>query len=82
MADRERPPAKVGTTGHEWDGIEELNSPLPRWWLWLFYATVVWSIGYWVVYATGRPLVLVGHSQGANNVIDMARSLEITEYQS
>ena len=40
----------VGTTGHEWDGIHELNTPLPRWWLWLFYATIVWAIGYWVVY--------------------------------
>jgi cytochrome c oxidase cbb3-type subunit III len=38
------------TTGHEWDGIQELNTPLPRWWVWVFYATVVWSIGYWVVY--------------------------------
>ncbi len=28
----------VETTGHEWDGIKELNSPLPRWWLWTFYA--------------------------------------------
>jgi cytochrome c oxidase cbb3-type subunit 3 len=44
------PAAKVGTTGHEWDGIQELNTPLPRWWLWLFYATIVWSLGYWVVY--------------------------------
>jgi cytochrome c oxidase cbb3-type subunit 3 len=42
--------AKVGTTGHEWDGITELNTPLPRWWLWLFYATIVFSLGYWVVY--------------------------------
>ncbi|HXW39751.1 MAG TPA: cytochrome-c oxidase, cbb3-type subunit III, partial [Xanthobacteraceae bacterium] len=38
------------TTGHEWDGIHELNTPLPRWWLWLFYATIIWSVGYWVVY--------------------------------
>jgi cytochrome c oxidase cbb3-type subunit 3 len=38
------------TTGHEWDGIKELNTPLPRWWVWVFYATVAWSIGYWVVY--------------------------------
>ena len=38
------------TTGHEWDGIRELNTPLPRWWLWIFYATIVWSIGYWIVY--------------------------------
>lgn len=40
----------VDTTGHEWDGIKELNNPLPRWWLWTFYVTVLWSIGYWVVY--------------------------------
>ena len=44
------PDRKVGTTGHEWDGIHELNTPLPRWWLWLFYATIVWAIGYWIVY--------------------------------
>ena len=41
---------QVATTGHEWDGLQELNTPLPRWWLWLFYATIVWSIAYWVVY--------------------------------
>ena len=40
----------TATTGHAWDGIRELNTPLPRWWLWLFYATIVWSFGYWVVY--------------------------------
>jgi len=38
------------TTGHEWDGIKELNTPMPRWWLYTFYATIVWAIGYWVVY--------------------------------
>jgi cytochrome c oxidase cbb3-type subunit III len=40
----------VETTGHEWDGIKELNKPLPRWWLLTFYASIVWSIGYWIVY--------------------------------
>ena len=40
----------TATTGHEWDGLHELNTPLPRWWLWLFYATIVWAVGYWVVY--------------------------------
>ncbi|WP_284179564.1 cytochrome-c oxidase, cbb3-type subunit III [Rhabdaerophilum sp. SD176] len=38
------------TTGHSWDGIRELNTPLPRWWLWTFYVTILWSIGYWLVY--------------------------------
>ena len=38
------------TTGHEWDGIRELNTPLPRWWLWLFYICIAFSVGYWFVY--------------------------------
>jgi len=38
------------TTGHEWDGIKELNTPLPRWWLLTFYACILWSIGYWIIY--------------------------------
>lgn len=40
----------TATTGHEWDGIKELNTPLPRWWVWVFYATIVWSVLYWIVY--------------------------------
>ncbi len=52
----------VETTGHEWDGIKELNKPLPSWWLWVFYATVVWSIGYWVVYPAWP--TLSGYTQG------------------
>lgn len=43
-------PTGTETVGHEWDGIEELNTPLPRWWLWTFYATIVWSLGYVIVY--------------------------------
>lgn len=40
----------TATTGHEWDGIKELDTPLPKWWLYVFYATVVWSVGYYVLY--------------------------------
>ena len=40
----------VTTTGHEWDGIEELNNPLPRWWLWVWYASIVWAVAYWIMY--------------------------------
>ena len=36
--------------GHEWDGIEELDTPLPRWWLWTFYATIVFALGYVLLY--------------------------------
>ena len=55
-------------TGHEWDGITELNKPLPKWWLWTFYATIVWAIGYWLL-MPAWPLVstyskgLLGYSQ-------------------
>jgi cytochrome c oxidase cbb3-type subunit 3 len=38
------------TTGHEWDGIRELNTPLPRWWLWLFYLTIAFSVVYWFLF--------------------------------
>ncbi|MCA0858095.1 cytochrome-c oxidase, cbb3-type subunit III [Phaeobacter italicus] len=38
------------TTGHSWDGIEEFDNPMPRWWLWTFYATIIWGIGYTIAY--------------------------------
>ncbi len=38
------------TTGHEWDGIKEYNNPMPRWWLWTMYATIVWGIAYAIAY--------------------------------
>lgn len=41
----------VQTTGHAWDGdLQEFNNPLPSWWLWGFYATVVFALVYWVLY--------------------------------
>ena len=40
----------VETTGHVWDGIRELNNPLPRWWLWTFYGCIAWGIGYTIAY--------------------------------
>ena len=56
VAPRMRKPARgglvkeVGSTGHEWDGITEYDNPMPRWWLWTFYATIVWAIGYVIAY--------------------------------
>ena len=55
----------VETTGHEWDGIRELNTPLPRWWLWVFYATIVWAFGYWVLYPAWP--TLNGYTHGILN---------------
>ncbi|MBX9355303.1 cytochrome-c oxidase, cbb3-type subunit III, partial [Chromobacterium vaccinii] len=40
----------VATTGHEWDGIKELDNPMPRWWLWTFYATIFWALAYVIAY--------------------------------
>jgi len=41
----------VQTTGHAWDGdLQEYNNPLPKWWVWTFYATVVFSIVYWILF--------------------------------
>jgi cytochrome c oxidase cbb3-type subunit 3 len=52
MAENKRVDAPTGTetVGHEWDGIEELDTPLPRWWLWTFYATILFSLGYVILY--------------------------------
>ncbi|MEX0760353.1 MAG: cytochrome-c oxidase, cbb3-type subunit III [Tistlia sp.] len=55
------------TTGHEWDGIKELNTPLPKWWLWVLYATIAWSLVYYVFYpaipyVTGATNGLLGWS--------------------
>ena len=50
MSDKEiDQPTGVETTGHEWDGIKELNNPLPRWWLIIFWITVAWSVVYWML---------------------------------
>ena len=55
----------VETTGHEWDGLKELNTPTPRWWLWVFYVTIIWSVGYWVVYPAWP--TLSGATKGTMN---------------
>lgn len=50
MTKRIDAPTGTETVGHEWDGIEELNTPLPRWWLYTFYATIAFSLVYVVLY--------------------------------
>ncbi len=67
----------VETTGHEWDGIKELNNPLPKWWLYVLYVSIVWAIGYWFV-MPAWPLVnsytkgFLGHSQRSLVVEEIA----------
>jgi cytochrome c oxidase cbb3-type subunit 3 len=66
------------TTGHEWDGLKELNTPLPKWWLWVFYACIVWSIGYFFVYPSW-PLIS-GYTQGMFGA--QIRSTAIADYEN
>ena len=71
-------PREVGTTGHQWDGIEELDNPMPRWWVWTFYATIVWGIGYTIAYPawpliTGATPGVLGASTRANAAAEIAR---------
>jgi len=71
-------PAEVETTGHVWDGIEELNNPLPRWWLWTFYATIIWALGYSIAYPAWPLLTkatpgLLGASTRADVAVEIAR---------
>ena len=78
MADREIDETTgVETTGHEWDGIKELNNPLPRWWVYLFYISIAWSVVYWVFMPawpglTGHTKGLRDHSERQNVEIAMA----------
>ncbi len=68
----------VDTTGHEWDGIKELNNPLPRWWLWCFYLTIIWGVGYTIAYPawpmlSGATSGLLGYSTRAEVAADIDR---------
>ena len=69
------------TTGHEWDGIQEFNNPLPRWWLWTFYACIVWAVIYSVLYPAW-PMIskatpgLLGYSTRAEIARDLAAFAE------
>lgn len=67
----------IETTGHEWDGIKELNNPLPRWWLWTFYGCIVFALGYTVVFPAWPMLSsattgLLGYSSRADLDADLA----------
>ncbi len=69
------------TTGHVWDGIRELNTPLPRWWLWTFYATIAFSLVYWVLMPswpgiTGYFHGILGYSTRARIEVTMAEAAQ------
>ncbi len=66
------------TTGHTWDGIQEFNNPLPRWWLWTFYLTIIWGIAYTIAYPawpliSGATPGVLGASTRADVAADIKR---------
>ncbi|WP_415402263.1 cytochrome-c oxidase, cbb3-type subunit III [Tateyamaria sp. SN3-11] len=73
----------IDTTGHDWDGITELNNPLPRWWLWCFYGTIVWGIAYTIAFPAW-PLInsatsgVLGYSTRA----EVAEQIAVVEAQN
>lgn len=80
MSDEKRIDEETGTetTGHVWDGIEELNTPLPRWWLWTFYATVVWGVLYSIFFPAwplinGATAGILGWSTRGDVAAEIAR---------
>ena len=78
MADKRKDDATgIETTGHSWDGIQELNNPLPRWWLWTLYLTIIWGIGYVIAFPawpmiSGATTGVLGWSTRANVAQDIA----------
>ena len=75
-------PGDVETTGHSWDGIEEFNNPLPRWWLWTFYATIFWGVLYTIAYPawpliSGATPGVLGYSTRAEVAEDITRFEEL-----
>ncbi|TDL79657.1 cytochrome-c oxidase, cbb3-type subunit III [Palleronia sediminis] len=78
MSDRRIDPVTgTETTGHSWDGIEELNNPLPRWWLWAFYGTILWGVIYVILFpawpmVTGATKGVLGWSTRANVAAEIA----------
>lgn len=83
MAKQPHKKQDVETTGHEWDGIQEFNNPLPRWWLWVFYACIAWGVWYSVAYpawpglktATAGYLGFSTRAQVAENISEFEEKL-------
>ena len=74
----------VETTGHEWDGLRELNNPLPKWWLYIFYVCIAWSLVYYVLYPAwplGKDYTkgLLGYSQREEVVQKIAEGKKAQE---
>ena len=64
-------------SGHDYDGIQELNNPMPKWWLWLFYLTIVFAAIYYVRYE----VMYTGISQAEEYENEMSEAARIMDSQ-
>ena len=64
----------ANSTGHEWDGIRELDNPLPRWWLWIFYITIAIAVVMWVLYPAWPGIT--GYTRG---ILGQSDRVEVTQ---
>lgn len=62
------------TTGHSWDGIEEFDNPMPRWWVWVFILCVIWAVGYWVFFPAWP-----GMNKATSGVLGYASRAQVVE---
>jgi cytochrome c oxidase cbb3-type subunit 3 len=66
----------VRTTGHEWDGIRELDNPMPRWWLYTFYVTVAFAVLWWILYPSWPSRTgYLGGILGSDQRVDVAERM-------
>ena len=70
------------TTGHEWDGITELDTPMPRWWLIVFYVCIVWAIGYSIWYPSWPTLSGDGERGGTVGSAEWTQYNQLEESQA
>lgn len=75
-------PTGTATTGHEWDGIKELDTPMPRWWLLTFYVCIIWSVGYWYVYPAWPTLSGAGERGGTVGSSEWTQYRQLEESQA
>jgi cytochrome c oxidase cbb3-type subunit III len=64
---------------HEYDGIEEYDNPLPGWWVWIFWATIIFSLGYWLYYQIGPgPSVIAQYDADVRAAVERQAKLAPT----
>lgn len=78
MSKQPLPAGEPDTTGHVWDGIREFNNPLPRWWVWTFWITIVWGLAYTIAYPAWPMLTratggILGHSMRGDVAAEIKR---------